>query len=147
MKNDHGGIIDLTGQRFGMLTVMHRGEDRVLKSGARRIMWHCKCDCGNEVDVMAINLKSKHTSSCGCARKKAGDRRRENLTGERFGHLIAIKHVDGRKWLFKCDCGRETVAFAFHVKSGKTQTCGKDCSLKKYPDRCATRRKKSKKVD
>lgn len=55
---------DLTGQRFGRLTVMHF----VSMSPAT---WHCRCDCGREVDVAANNLKSGHTTSCGCALRAA----------------------------------------------------------------------------
>lgn len=139
MQNDHGGIIDLTGQRFGMLTVLHRGEDRYLKNGIRRITWHCKCDCGKEVDVMTLNLQSKHTYSCGCARKNNGASQRRDLTGEKFGHLTAIKKVEGRNWLFQCDCGRLTVAFASNVTTGKTKSCGKDCGLKKRSTKAITK--------
>lgn len=28
--------------------------------------WHCKCDCGGKIDVLAGNLGSGNTESCGC---------------------------------------------------------------------------------
>ena len=58
--------IDLTGQRFGRLTVVEFvGTD---KRG--NALWKCKCDCGNETVVRYSNLKSGHTTSCGCFRKE-----------------------------------------------------------------------------
>lgn len=66
-----GKYEDLTGQRFGKLTVLCRAkEDKIKPSGERRIKWHCKCDCGNECDVRAEFLKNHHTRSCGCQRGK-----------------------------------------------------------------------------
>lgn len=35
-----------------------------------RPYWHCKCDCGNEVDVLLTNLQSGNTTSCGCINSK-----------------------------------------------------------------------------
>jgi len=61
-----GKMIDLTGQRFGRLTVVERvGTD---KWGY--ILWKCKCDCGNEVTVISASLRSGATTSCGCFRKE-----------------------------------------------------------------------------
>lgn len=51
---------DLTGQRFGMLTV---------KSYVGGSKWLCVCDCGNAKAVNGYKLKSGNTVSCGC--KKA----------------------------------------------------------------------------
>ena len=56
--------IDLTGQRFEKLTVIKRVENT--KQGMAQ--WLCRCDCGNEIIVSGINLRSKHTKSCGCLR-------------------------------------------------------------------------------
>lgn len=53
---------DLSGQRFGRLTVIKRAENS--KDGGAR--WLCKCDCGNEIIVKAGSLKSGNTQSCGC---------------------------------------------------------------------------------
>ena len=38
---------DLTGQKFGRLTAIERGEDYIISSGRHYPTWRCKCDCGN----------------------------------------------------------------------------------------------------
>ena len=57
---------DLTGQRFGRLTVLHP-EPIPTKYG--KYAWRCKCDCGNETTVLATNIKTGDTKSCGCLRR------------------------------------------------------------------------------
>lgn len=64
-------IIDLTGEKFGRLTVMYRVEN----SKSNKSRWHCKCDCGNECDALAGNLKNGHTQSCGCYNKDCAHKR------------------------------------------------------------------------
>lgn len=54
-------LIDLTGKRFGRLTVEGRAENR---SG--HTAWNCKCDCGNTCVVQSWNLTHNHSKSCGC---------------------------------------------------------------------------------
>jgi len=61
-----GKFIDLTGQRFGRLTVIRRTNDYVAPGGATEPMWLCICDCGNETTVKRSALKGGHTKSCGC---------------------------------------------------------------------------------
>lgn len=51
---------DLTGMRFGELTVVGPAE-----SSKGKAMWRCKCACGRDVVVRADHLKSGHTTSCG----------------------------------------------------------------------------------
>lgn len=57
-----GKKIELAGQKFGRLLVLHDTGER--KNG--RVVWHCRCDCGKEVDVTARNLRTGDTKSCGC---------------------------------------------------------------------------------
>lgn len=59
---------DLTGQKFGKLTVVERGENYIDKDGASHIRWWCKCDCGNPKLVLkrAHDLKEGKIVSCGC---------------------------------------------------------------------------------
>lgn len=63
-NNNPNPAIDMTGRKINMLTVLYRAQS---KNG--RTMWHCKCDCGNEVDVCYSHLK-KGQYSCGCATKE-----------------------------------------------------------------------------
>lgn len=59
-------LCDLTGERYGRLTVCSRVEDKIYPSGKRGVAYLCKCDCGNETIVIASNLRGGHTLSCGC---------------------------------------------------------------------------------
>lgn len=58
---------DLTGNRYGKLTVIKRA----YKNGSRNTYWLCKCDCGKETTVSAQHLKDGHTTSCGCVHKES----------------------------------------------------------------------------
>ena len=61
-----GKFIDLTGQRFGRLTVIsHSGKNKVRES-----QWLCLCECGNSSIVVGTALKNGRTKSCGCLRKE-----------------------------------------------------------------------------
>ena len=44
--------INLTGRRFGRLVVLCEGNKK-----GKNTTWHCKCDCGKELDIIAYNLK------------------------------------------------------------------------------------------
>ena len=59
---------DLTGKRFGRLTVLgeapHVGE---------RTAWRCRCDCGDVKVVKAVYLNSGETTSCGCYKRTLDD--------------------------------------------------------------------------
>lgn len=58
----HNNKKDLTGMRFGKLTVI----SFYGVTDSNKSIWHCKCDCGNETNVRACNLISGNTQSCGC---------------------------------------------------------------------------------
>lgn len=57
---------DITGQKFGRLTVVRRGDSHRLPCGQLQTMWVCACDCGNLTTVNTGNLKSGKVVSCGC---------------------------------------------------------------------------------
>lgn len=56
-----GKIIDLTGQKFGKLTVVSMSDFKK----CHRIYWNCLCDCGNTAVVQGNNLKSGNSTNCG----------------------------------------------------------------------------------
>lgn len=66
-----GKAKDLTGKKFGRLTVLKRANDYIQSNGRKRIMWLCECDCGNHIEVMGDNLRNNHTQSCGCFAKES----------------------------------------------------------------------------
>lgn len=69
-----GKIIDLTGQKFGRLTVLSRyGANR-----HRDSIWICECECGQIVKILRGDLKSGKTKSCGCLWREM----REKTKGE-----------------------------------------------------------------
>lgn len=54
-------IIDMAGQRFGKLTVLHYSHS---ERGKRKYL--CKCDCGKAKIVAGADMRKGHTRSCGC---------------------------------------------------------------------------------
>ena len=57
--------IDVTGQRFTMLTAVSITMNR---SGRRA--WLCACDCGGTIVVRAADLRRGNNKSCGCMERK-----------------------------------------------------------------------------
>jgi hypothetical protein len=118
---------DLTGQKFGRLTVLYKnGTDNV-----GHLIWKCKCDCGNEVDVLATNLIQQYTQSCGCIHSEVCSERGEDLIGQKFGKLtvVSLVNVSPRKYLCKCECGGQAIVQPGNLKNGHTQSCGCVSSL------------------
>ena len=111
----------IIGRRFGRLVVLEF--DRLDHIGAR--FW-CKCDCGNTKSISGHNLKTGHTTSCGC---KKHERRAEDLTGKRFGRLYVTGFecmgTTGKSyWKCICDCGNKTVVERSALVCGGTRSCG-----------------------
>ena len=63
--------IDLTGEKFGRLTVLKKAEPIIDKRGTRNSAWECLCDCGNIKIVRQSQLVQGKTKSCGCLQKEA----------------------------------------------------------------------------
>ncbi len=105
---------DCTGQRFGMLTAIKKGGWKDERKKDR--IWLLECDCGNFVARQRNSFDTPKSilPSCGCAKKTGlidNKRQHKDLTGQRFGSLIAVK-LTGKKdkqnkitWLLECDCG------------------------------------------
>lgn len=105
--------LDLTGQRFGMLTVLAPAENI-----GNRTAWLCRCDCGQECVVKTQRLRDGRKADCGCAQKekgldaltlvdgtcvemvRAGTKRRNNTSG-----------VAGVDWYKKKKRWRATICF------------------------------------
>jgi len=80
---------DLTGKKFGRLTVIKYSGKRYPKS---KFIWLCICDCGNKTEVRGEYLKSGITKSCGCIRierMREGPRRMHGESKTRLHRIWA----------------------------------------------------------
>ena len=121
--------IDLTGQKFGLLTVLEKDLDYVKLHNiqGRRVYWKCQCECGNFTSVRTNNLTQGLTKSCGCLNSTS---KQKDLTGQRFGKLVVLHESDERKngrraWVCQCDCGNITTVNSSNLReNGGTISCG-----------------------
>jgi len=121
--------IDLTGERFGRLTVLYRG-----MNVERCVVWVCSCDCnpGSKIHVRGAALRSGTTRSCGCLRSQMATRKGVDLAGRVFGHWHVLRQAPNRGlrryWLAACTCGVERELAASSLSGGRTRSC-RDCWL------------------
>lgn len=123
--------LELTGQRFGKLTVIRRNGSKNSKA-----YWLCQCDCGKQVSVVSNALSGNKTKSCGCVSVERirnlnkGKSLVEDIVGNKYGRLVVLEfsHLsDDRKrtyWKCVCDCGNEIVTRGDSLKNGHTNSCG-----------------------
>jgi len=121
-------FIDLTGEKFGKLTVikldhMHK------KNGS---YWQCSCDCGSDkISIISgKNIRNKKVLSCGCLVRENGYKDRDNLLGETFGNLTVFDFEINSKhnliWLSTCSCGNSKIVrcVGASLKNGDFKSCG-----------------------
>lgn len=65
-NNGRHRVIDITGQRFGSLTVIRRSE---APANDGYVHWECRCDCGRTVTVRGSFLRQGNTKNCGCGNR------------------------------------------------------------------------------
>lgn len=111
--------IDLTGKKFGELTVLKRveSEDNVVR-------WECLCSCGKKIIVRSQSLRNGQTISCGCKKRRTTD-----YTGHKFGRLTLLEKTDkteknGYIYKCRCDCGNIVYKPISLMKSGGIKSCG-----------------------
>lgn len=125
-----GNPKDLTGQTFGRLTVLEEDKEyynnHQLKT--KRIIWKCRCECGNIISVARSKLTCGEVKSCGCLAKDT--KSNKEYLEHKYGLLTPIKIVGVDNFrnnliLCKCDCGNyiKKSTAALRV-SGKFASCG-----------------------
>lgn len=106
-------LIDLTGQKFGKLTVLKKDESRKTNCGS---YWICKCECGNIKSIRSSSLRRGEIQSCGCYRlERVAEAKKEYsekyMIGRKFGLLTVLSRSDKKGshgeiyWLCQCKCG------------------------------------------
>lgn len=115
------GQRDITGQRFGKLTALY---PTGTQGRGGSLIWHCRCDCGGEVDTSLHQLSSGYRKSCGCLRNPSV----QSILGQQFGDLTVIAYDGNREetyfWRCRCKCGNETSVRQDNLVQGHTKSCG-----------------------
>lgn len=138
-ETQHASITDMTGQRYGRLTVLYYDETR--KPG--ETYWVCKCDCGNIVSILRDSLIHGDTISCGCYRKEVAAKRMRELsannyideTGKIYGKLKVVRKATleednfvapygGVWWVCNCECGKTIIVSGNYLRFSNYPSCG-----------------------
>lgn len=103
VQENNKRVSDITGRRYGKLTVIRRAEN----TKNNKTQWLCKCDCGNEKVVARSSLTSGKTRSCGCLMKESRVIVAEKLKGDKsplFKHGMCYSriHVIHRNMKGRC---------------------------------------------
>lgn len=113
--------VDLTGKQFGYLTPIF-----YIKGGK----WHCKCQCGNELDVDTRNLNSGHTKSCGCLQKERASNNTIDMTNYEDNNIQVLERAGSDEkgvamWSCLCKhCGNIFITRGKSIRENKVQSCG-----------------------
>lgn len=89
--NQHS-FIDLTGKKFGRLTVLKRVENRGVSK-----CWSCQCDCGTIKTLRATSLVSGGTKSCGCLYNELNEGRKLKIDKLNFS-WTGYGDISGSFW-------------------------------------------------
>ena len=106
---------DLTGQKFGRLTV-------VGLAGRNPVRWQCLCDCG-QCKVVRVDSLRSDTKGCGCVK---GGPPATDFSGKVFGSVTVIRKFNRAPvtWLCRCVCGVERTYSSTRLTSGDIRSCG-----------------------
>ena len=138
--NQKQNFKDLTGKKFGRLTVLYRVPN---PKNNKHSMWHCRCDCGTEKDILGTNLIQGGTVSCGCySREKSSEIGKKyiykiagknlvDLTEQKFGKWTVLYRATQNQsthaiWHCKCECGTERDILGTNLITEKSLSCGCD---------------------
>lgn len=114
---------DLTGMRFGKLTVIEQLQERE----DRYITYRCRCDCGNDIVANTKRLRRGTIRGCAnCCPKRSPEERR--IIGRRFGKLTVLERNkeawNGRgAWSCRCDCGNIAEVSGSDLLNGRVTNC------------------------
>jgi hypothetical protein len=116
---------DLTGQKFGILTVLRRAEN----SPSGKARWLCKCECGNECLVCTDELTNGNRKSCGHFYCEKRILQNKDFIGKIFGRLTVLEYAGFNShrdpmWLCQCKCGNTKVVRQVSLLNGDTKSCG-----------------------
>lgn len=81
---------DLTGQKFGKLTVLERAPNNRFGNTC----WKCQCECGSITIVDVNNLRQGTTISCGCVKSKGEEKINNWLKAHNINYISQYSFED-----------------------------------------------------
>lgn len=109
--------VDLSGNTYGLWTVLERVPDRFYQGGGRATMWKCRCSCGNENIVAGNMLKAGISQSCGCVIESKAERHITRYLTEKGYGFKAQKTYDDLRGL-----GNGFLSYDFLVYNDTTKS-------------------------
>lgn len=110
-------VLDLTGQRFGRLTVIQKSLNKKQKT-----YWLCKCECGKEKEVQTSHLVNGLIKSCGCLHQ---DNKQSSKKVIDYRRRIKAALVEAN--MHKCACcglEDEPIVYDFHHLNPESKLFG-----------------------
>ena len=99
---------DITGQKFGRLTVISRNGTK-----NRKATWSCVCECGNKIIAVGTHLRNGHIRSCGCLQI-------DSITGNKYNCVPILERLDkyidksSGRWMWVGDTNRDGYGRIFY---------------------------------
>lgn len=120
-------LIDLTGQRFGKLTVIKAAGTNIHK----KRLWECVCDCGKHTTVTGSDLRNGHTKTCGCAWHK------ENAAVFHDA-FVEMRTSKGEPFLIDAEDYERVKNVCWYINHGYVLGCinGKEVRLHRFLTEC-----------
>ena len=119
-----GKFIDLTGQKFGKLTALYRGEKA---ERGRSVKWYCLCDCGNYCWIGSNALRTGNSKSCGCLKKETSSKSGRKNKGRR-------KRFNSFEFIDDCVIGYDNKGNSFYIDTEDLDKVQKYCWYKSKED-------------
>lgn len=94
---NNGKLLDLSGRRYGKLTVLDEHETRRHPSGTTSVYWKCRCDCGTVKYVCAKSLRNGDSVSCGCTQHMQPRRKGTGPNGKSLRKMRLYNIWNGMK--------------------------------------------------
>lgn len=136
-----GKALEMTGRRFGRLTVLSRNGSK-----NESALWRCRCDCGQEKTIRGDALRGGLTKSCGCLPRGSVPGQRQKEVVEYTAVHRRIRRLRGSASQYDCPCGKPAYHWSYdwldpnQMVSSKEQSFGLVYSLDpaRYRPMCVT---------
>lgn len=119
--HDTGVLKDIEGQIFGRWKVLEYAENG---------KWYCECQCDKRTIklIKGTDLRTGHSTNCGCVRsEKLAERNsqgRIKLEGKIFSDWEVLRYYGDKYYICRCSCGKVKKVAGRDLLKGISKSCG-----------------------